>query len=136
MTATQHHSSVTVTLDGEPLGIFETRTGGDPTASVSKYRPGGMKAQKTRNGLPDYSDVVVSRSRELGVEEAAIVKARRRTGLGIVVVTDQPLDANGSPFGKPDVYTGTLAAMKGGDSDANSDDGKMFELTITVTEVA
>lgn len=133
--STQHHSLVTVTVNGEPWGVFETRTGGGTTAEVSKYRPGGFLAQKARKGLPETEDVVVGRSWDRD-RDYPLTRRRDLVGNADVVVSDQPLDDTGSPWGKPDVYIGTLAGMTPGDSDANSNDPKSFELAVVVTEVA
>lgn len=134
MSSTQHHSLVTVVADGQPLGVFETRTGGDSSGEVSKYRPGGMQAQKTRKGQSDVSDVTVGRSWERERDADIERRLRTRVAKADVVINDQPLDDDGAPWGKPRTFTGTLQAVNGGDSDANSNDAKMLELVVVVTE--
>lgn len=133
--STQHHSLVTVVADGLPLGVFETRTGGESTAEVTKYRPGGMAKQKTRKGLPEVGDVTVGRSWERERDAEIERRLRPRVGTADIIVNDQPLDDNGAPWGKPTTWTGTLNAVNGGDSDSNSNDGKMFELVVVAVEV-
>lgn len=136
MTASQYQSLVTAVVDGVPWGVFETRTGGGASGAVNKYRPGGMQKQKTRRGQRDYDDVTITRSWERERDADLYRSGRNRTPGAEVVINDQPLDDTGSPFGKPTTYTGTLQAISDGDSDANSDDGKVLTLTVSVLEVA
>ncbi len=133
--STQHHSLVTVTVDGQPLGVFESRTGGESTAEVSKYRPGGMQKQKSRKGQGEVGDVTVTRSWERERDADLERRLRPRVGRADVIVNDQPLDDDGAPWGKPTTWTGTLSSVTGGDSDANSNDAKPFELVAVITEV-
>lgn len=131
----QMQSLVTVAVDGVSLGVFDTRTGGETSAEVSKYRPGGMAKQKTRGGLPDQGDVTVTREWENERDNEVERILRNRAGRAPMSVSDQPLDDNGIPFGKPKVWIGRLQSVNGGDSDSNSNDGKMLELVMVAAEV-
>lgn len=131
-----HQSLVTAVIDGKPYGEWSSRSGGDPTAENSKYRPAGGRKQKVRKGLSDYSDVVIGREKEHDVDYAVERQLRPRVGRANAIITDQPLDWDDVPFGKPTVFIGVLMGMSGGESDANSDDGMEFELTFIITEVS
>lgn len=135
MTA-QSQSLVTLVVNGKPFGVFQTRSGGETTAEVSKYRPGGGAAQRARRGQREHGDVTVSREwereRDLTVER----ELRKLVGRATASVTDQPLDEDGVVFGKPVTYTGRLMSVNGGDADSDSDDGKTLEVGIVVLEVS
>lgn len=133
--STQHHSLITVSVDGLPLGTFERRSGGASTAEVSKYRPGGMQKQKTRKGLPETADLTVGRSWERERDAEIERRLRGRVGKADMIVNDQPLDDDGAPWGKPTTWTGVLNSVDGGDSDSESNDGKPLELGMIATEV-
>ena len=130
----QHQSLVTAVVAGVPIGTFQSRTGGESTAEVGKYRPGGMAKQKTRRGLAEVGDVTIGREWE--TERDADLERRLRNQIGSpMIVNDQPLGDDGAVFGKPKTWTGTLSSVTGGDSDSDSNDGKMLELVMVATEV-
>jgi hypothetical protein len=131
----QMQSLITVVVDGASLGVFDTRSGGESSADVTKYRPGGMQKQKTRGGLPDQGDVTVGREFETERDNEVARMLRGRAGRAPMSVTDQPLDDNGVPFGKPTTWVGRLQSVNTGDSDSNSNDGRMLELVMVAAEV-
>lgn len=133
--SSQQMTLITVAVDGIPLGIFDTRSGGESSAEVSKYRPGGMARQKTRGGLPEAGDVTVTRENEPERDNDLAKHLRTRVGRAPMTVNEQPLDDNGNPWGKPTTWTGRLNSVNGGDADSNSTDGRMLELVMVAAEV-
>src|SRR5688500_14266441 len=131
----QMQSLVTVSVDGVSLGVFDTRTGGESAGEVSRYRPGGMAKQKTRGSLADVGDVTVGREFETERDNEVLRMLRGRAGRAPMSVNDQPLDDNGVAFGKPTTWVGRLQSVNGGDSDSNSNDGRMLELVMVAAEV-
>lgn len=135
--STAQQSLVTVTVAGRALGKFASRTGGESTAEPQKDFPGGMAKANVYPSLPNVGDVVVSRVRANTAADIDLVAwLRTQAGSGQMVVSDQPLDAYGIPFGKPETWTGVLTGVVAGDSDANSTDLRRLELTMTCTEVS
>lgn len=133
--SSQQNSLITVAVNGAPWGTFDSRTGGETTAEVGKYRPGGMAREKTRKALPTTSELTVAREYEFERDIDLLRYARTVTGSAQVTVNSQPLDDAGVPFGKPTTWTGTLMSANGGDEDSESNDGRDFELGVTVAEV-
>lgn len=131
----QMQSLITVAVDGVSLGVFDSRTGGESGGEASKYRPGGMAKQKIRASLADVGDVTVSREFETERDNEVLRMLRTRTGRAPMSVNDQPLDENGVAFGKPTTWIGRLNNVNGGDSDANSNDGRTLELVMVAAEV-
>lgn len=128
----QDQWSNTVTINGRPLGIWATLSGGDVEADNAKYRPGGMQPQIDLGGPTSTSDVTLARL--LTREDWLIVRLLMQFGVGRarVVVSRQPLDADGNPFGKPIVYRGTLTHVEPGDTDADSGDAQTWQITVSV----
>ena len=131
--STAQQSLVTVTVAGRALGMFATRTGGETSAEPTKYRPGGMQAEKVYPAPATHGDVTVTRA---GGDRELNAWLRGRVGSAPMVVSDQPLDVNKVPFGKPEIFTGVLTSVNGGDSDAGSAEVRQLELTMNVTEVS
>ncbi|WP_156759560.1 hypothetical protein [Microbacterium karelineae] len=127
---TNSQAIVSVNLDGDSLGIWDTRSGGESTAAVNKYRPGGSKKQVVDAGRPDISDLTVTRrwvvDRDVNVEK----RLRNRVGVGVVKVTEQPTDVDGVRYGKARTWKGRVSSVSSGDVDSNSDDVRMITLTI------
>lgn len=133
--SSQQNSLITVAVDGIPLGVWDTRTGGESSAEVTKYRPGGMARQKLRSGLPEVGDLTVGREFEFDRDNDLSKHLRTRAGRAPMSVSDQPLDDDGAPMGKPTTWTGRLNSVNTGDADSNSSDGRMFELGMVAAEV-
>lgn len=134
--STQQQALVTVTVDGRPLGVFDTLSGGDVTSDVTKRRPGGSTVQRSYGSLPEYDDVTVSRVLERERDHELVRTLRGRIGRARATVSEQPLDDDGLPWGKPVTYSGRLAGIVAGEVDSDSADVRMFELTFSVSEVA
>src|SRR5687767_3479554 len=114
----QQNSLITVAVDGAPLGVFDSRTGGVSSAEVTKYRPGGMAKQKTRSGLPDVDDMTVAREFELDRDNDLARHLRTRTGKAPMSINSQPLDNDGAPYGKPTTWTGVLNSVDTGEENS------------------
>jgi hypothetical protein len=132
----QQNSLVTVTVDGRPLGTFDTRSGGAPTGAVTKHRSGGMGPIKQHKGLPDYEDVTVTRYYDRVRDHDLFRWLVTRASKGEMVVSDYVLDENGQRFGRPVTFLGVLMSVPPPDSDANSTDVKMLTLTMQTRSVA
>lgn len=120
----------TATIDGRPVGVWDTLAGGDVEAEETKYRPGGMASQISLGGTMTVNNVTLARlvTREDWPLMHQLLSSR--VGKGVVTVSRQPLDTDGNPFGRPIVYTGKLIHVVPGDTDSNSSDAAVWEITI------
>jgi hypothetical protein len=132
----QQNHLISVTVDGRPLGVFDTRTGGEITAAPTKRRSGGMGPIKQHKALPDYGDTTVTRDYELARDHPLYPWLAGRCGKGEMVVADFLLDPNGQRFGRPTTYTGILMTVTSPDADANSTDTNTLGLTMQTRNVA
>ena len=136
MAQTQQMALLTVTVDGFTLGVFDTKSGGETTAEPTKRRAGGMGAHKSYAALPDHGDVTVSRDYDLERDHELVRRLRPRVGRARMTISEQPLDEDGAPWGRPVVYTGRLIGVSPSEVDSDSTDAAMFELSAQVTEIA
>lgn len=128
--------SVTVIIDGQTIGVFDTFNGGDAIATSTKHRPGGMGEEKDYASLPSYSDITVSRVYERERDHELLRSLTRKAGRVPWSITEQPLDASGNAWGAPTVYSGRFLGVKRGDVDSTSGEPRMCELDGSVTSVA
>jgi hypothetical protein len=121
----------TVSIDGVPWGVWDTLGGGAVEAADTKYRPGGMAPERSLGGHVTVSNLTLGRL--LGREDWEPMGdlMRSRCGKANVVVSRQPLDTDGNPFGKPLVYSGTLMTVTPGDTDSESADAQVWEIGVS-----
>ena len=135
--ATELQYLTTLSVDGYGnVGVFDTFTGGDVTATPTKHRPGGMGPEKTYLSLPSYSDVSIGRVYDEGRDHQLIAQLHSLVGNTYCTVSVQPLDANGNPFEGPRTYYGRIASVKDGKADSTSHAPRMWSVDISVENVA
>lgn len=134
--STQSDSLVTVTVDGQPLGIFDTRTGGEVDSEPGKRHVGGQSAPNVYKSRPTTGDVTVSRGYERERDHELARRLELRAGRAEMSVSEQPLDDEGNPWGKPKTWTGKLKSVNTGDYDADSDEPRMLELVMVAKAVS
>ena len=135
--ATELQYLTTLTVEGYGLvGVFDTFSGGDVTATPAKHRPGGMGVEKTYLSLPTYSDVSIGRVYDEGRDHQLIAQLHALTGNTYCYVSVQPLDQNGNPFENPRTYYGRIASVKDGKADSTSHAPRMWDLTVSVESIS
>lgn len=129
----QDQFAVSVSLDSESLGLFDTFSGGETDSDDAKYRPGGLSAEEAVGGPPTVGNVTVSRAfrRE---RDVALRRWRNRIGRALAVVKVQPLDNDGNVYGSPETYKGLLKRLTPPEHDSNSSDPAVVELEIVCDE--
>lgn len=122
MTRVNQHLT-TATVDGRALGVFDSVDGGEVDSQESKYYPGGMMPQIALGGQQTISNLTLGRVNVLARDQDLIRWLQTRAGAGLAVVSRQPLDADGNPFGRPYIYRGVLkkVTLPPGDSNASSE---------------
>ncbi len=120
----------TVTIDGRPLGVWDTLAGGGSDSDTTTYRPGGMAPQVSLGGPRTIGDLTLGRlvSRK---DWEYMHRLMNRTGRARAVVSRQPLDEDGNPWGRPMTYRGIVRSCMPGDTDSNSSDAQVWEITVT-----
>lgn len=131
--STQSDYQVTVSVDGKPLGVWDTRSGGDTDSDIGSRNTG--EGRKLYNGRAAHADLTVSRDYERERDHELARTLRLRAGRAPMTVSEQPLDEDGNPWGKPTVSTGKLKSVNTGEYDADSGDPRTLELTMVVKDV-
>lgn len=126
----QDQWSNTVTIDGVPMGVWDTMEGGESDSEETKYKPGGMQAEISLGGSRSIGNITLSRL--LAKEDWDFMRdMMNQTGRVRCTVSRQPLDADGNPWGRPLTYRGVLKAVMPGETDSNSSDALTWEIEIS-----
>lgn len=135
-TAAELQYLITVQIDGlGPLGVYDNYTGGDAKATPPKHRPGGMGPEISYLALPVFSDVTVGRVYDEGRDHELVATLRALVGRTYGTVIEQPLDANGAPWGSPRIFRGRLASVNDGKTDSTSNAVRMYTLDFSIESV-
>lgn len=130
--STARHFRVRAAINGQDLGVFDSRTGGGTTAENAKHTPGSAPSSRVALGGPRTTDdVTVSRSFVATRDHDLIRSFRPLCGLAEMTVTQVPLDKDGREFGRPEVWTGVLATIGPPEYDGESSDVARFEIGMT-----
>jgi hypothetical protein len=131
--STKHDYLVTVTIDGAPIGVFDSRTGGETDSDITKRNTGtGPKVYASRSAT---GDVTVVRGYERERDHELARGLERRAGRALMTVSEQPLDEDGNPWGKPKVWSGVLKSVDSGEVDSDSEDPRDLTLVMVARTV-
>lgn len=131
----QWANTLTIDINGQkmPLGVWDTLGGGDVAFSETKYKPGGMAAERSLGGTKSVNNITLSRL--LDIEDAndwAICRMLMQlTYEPPCTVSRQPLGTDKRPFGSPLVYTGLLINVMPGDTDSNADGAQLWSIVVS-----
>lgn len=129
---TEQSELVTVAVNGQSLGVWDTWSGGDALAISSQHRAGGQGNQTSYRTLPKYSEMVVSRVLNLAVDWELIRMLRSLAGRSPASITLQPLDADLNAYGNAQTATGMFLGLGNIKGDSNSEALQMYELHFSV----
>lgn len=133
--STQSDYLVTVTINGVPAGVWDSRSGGEVDADVpSKYTGEGKKTYATRKQA--IGDVTCTRTHERERDHELGRNIEKLVGRATASVSEQPLDADGMPWGKPKVWTGILKSYDSGESNSDSNEIRDCQIVISAQDVA
>jgi hypothetical protein len=136
LTAAELQYLITVQIDGlGPLGVYDNYSGGDATANPPKHRPGGMGPEISYLALPTFNDVTVGRVYDEGRDHELIATLRTLVGRVYGTVIEQPLDADGNPWGSPRTFRGRIASVKDGKTDSTSNAVRMYTIDFSIESV-
>lgn len=127
----QDEFACTITVDGVKYGTWDKHDGGAASAQDTKYRPGGLGAEKSLGGPKSVENVTVSRLYEPAEVLATSKTLMARVGRGRVVVSLQSLDRDGNAFGDPWVRSGTIIKVMPPNYDSNANGAAMLEMEIS-----
>jgi hypothetical protein len=121
---TESHGRITVSVNGEDLGMFDTMSEPSSTADVETRAPAGSTVRRAAFGGPREDDAVTVTREFVPERDHALVRRLRPVlTFADAVVREQPLDGRRLPFGTPSVYAGGIlsnVATSGYDTDSAS----------------
>jgi hypothetical protein len=129
---TEQSELVTVAVNGDSLGVFDTWEGGDAMATSAQHRSGGQKNQTSYRTLPKYTDMKVSRVLNLAVDWELVRDLVPQAGVVPASVTVQPLDSDQNAYGNARTATGMFLGVDGIKGDSTSEALQMFGLNFSV----
>lgn len=121
---------VTAVVGGINLGVCAFKSGGQIEADETKYRPGSMQPQASLGGPVAIENVTIRRLFDPAMRGLFHTLANM-VGKADATVTSQPLDADGNPEGRPQVYRGILTRCTPPESNSNANDAAELELEIS-----
>jgi hypothetical protein len=121
---------VTLTVDGQDMGVWETKNGGATSGNTTQIKPGAMSPPKSLGGTPTTDTITLTRNYDRVRDHPNRGFMLARVGKGLCVVREQPLDNDGNAYGQPIVTNGTLDKYTPPDIDAGSDNSAEVSLDI------
>lgn len=131
--STEQARLITVVVNGVNLGAFQSYSGGDTTAKVTKSREGGMGTEVPYPGLPSYSDMKVSRVNQAQRDWELVRSLKPMSGRVTGSVTIQPLDTTGNAYGNSQTATGLFLGVSGTKGTSDSEAPSKYDLDFSIT---
>lgn len=124
---------VRVAVDGQSMGIFDTRNGGAVTAESTSYKPGGMGGTVQLGGSKSTEDLEIARLEARERQDHALVTwLMQRVGSARVVCTETPLTKDAQAAGPARTYRGVLTGVTPSDHDSEDNTASRFTITVAV----
>lgn len=127
--------SVSITIDGEPTGIWDALSGGEVDSEETKYREGGGGNEVTLGGRQTTENLVAARLFKLDRDLPKIKGWMARAGKAPVVVTEQFLDRDNAPATTGLTYKGILKRVARAEHDSESNEAARYEIEVSTAGV-
>lgn len=124
------NTRVTAQVETISLGVCAFKSGGQIEAEETKYRPGSMEPQKSLGGPVGVENITIRKLFDPQMR-ALFHALANMCGKATMTVTSQPLDADGNPEGRPQIYSGILTRVTPPESNANANDAAEMELEMS-----
>lgn len=121
---------VTAVVGTINLGVCAFKSGGQTEAEETKYRPGSMQPQQSLGGPISVENVTVRKLFDPEMR-GLFHTLTALCGKASMTVTSQPLDADGNPSGRPQVYRGILNRVTPPESNSNANDAAELEIEMS-----
>ena len=122
---------IEVTLDGDPIGLFDKMSGGEVDSEETVYKPGAMGPRISLGGSQTPATITLSRIYDLNRDHANIHKWLSLVGKAKVVIQKISLDADGNAYGKPLAINGRLKMVKPPEPDSEGTGAAMLDMEVT-----
>jgi hypothetical protein len=124
---------VGVHLNGNSLGVWDKKTGGELDSDEVTYYPGGMVPRISLGGRVNPGNVTLQRIYDRFDDHDKINTLLHAVGRGTVIVSQRPLDIDGNPHpGKAIHWTGKLKRVQVPDVDSEATGAALIEIEVTI----
>jgi hypothetical protein len=125
-------SAVSATIDGVDTGIWEKKTGGAVDSDDTKIYPGARQAPVSLGGKRLPENITLTRTFFLDRDLPVIKGWMNRVGKAVVIVRDQPLDADDNVLGAPLIQSGKLKMVTPPERDSEASDAAQVVIEVAV----
>lgn len=119
---------VVIHLEGNSMGVWDKKDGGEVDSDDNKYYPGGMVKPISLGGKVTTGNVTLARIYDRVDDHDKINDWYQAAGHGRITVSQRPLDFNGNPVGRPIIMAGTLKRVLTPAVDSTGTGPAMFEV--------
>lgn len=126
---------IRVHLNGNSLGVWDKKTGGELDSDDVKYYAGGMVKMQNLGGRVTPGNVTLQRIYDRDDDHAKINTLLAAVGRGTVTVAQQPMDVNENRVGKSIVWHGKLKRVLVPDVDSEGTAAALVEIEVSVEGV-
>jgi hypothetical protein len=123
---------ITCHLNGQSIGIWDKKTGGEIDSEDTKYYPGGMLAPIMLSGRRTTGNVTLQRLYDRVDDHDKVNTLLTAAGRGKIDISQRPMDFDGNPYGRSITYTGILKRVQVPDVDSESSTAAMVEIEVTI----
>lgn len=114
-------------------GVWDKRSGGEVDSEETVYYPGEMADRISLGGRVTPGNNTLSRLFRGERDQDNLGKWFADVGKAAVRIVEQPLDINGSAYGRPIVWNGTLKRVTSPPRDSEGTGAAMVEIEVTTT---
>jgi hypothetical protein len=124
---------INVHLNGNTLGVWDKKTGGELDSDEVKYYPGGMAMPQSLGGRRTTGNLTLQRLFDRVDDLSKINTILNAVGKGKVDVAQRVMDLDGNPVGRAVHWTGILKRAQVPDVDSESTTAALLEIEVSVS---
>jgi hypothetical protein len=124
--------SVSITIGGQPTGVWDAKSGGTADSSETKYHEGGGGAEVSLGGKQMMENLTCARLFKLDRDLPKIKSWMDRVGKDDVEVVELFLDRDGNVASTGITYKGVLKSVQPPEHDSESEDAARVEIVVSV----
>lgn len=129
---TEQSQVISMSVNGQTIGTFNTMDGGDAYATAAQYRSGGQANMTSYRTRPKYTDITVGRVVNLAVDWEVIRGLIPQAGLVPAQCTLQPVDTDLNAYGASRTASGLFLGVGGIRVESDSESIQNFMLKMSV----
>lgn len=123
---------IEVYLNGNSMGIWDKKTGGELDSEETKYYPGGMADPISLGGRVTPGNITLQRLYDRVLDHNNMQAWYDQVGHGGIKVHQHAMDIDKNRYGNAVIWAGTLKRVNAPDVDSESSTAALFEIEVTV----